>query len=803
MAFAGLVCLSAAVALLTTQHRHPLRFTDSAGFRIGTVLLVVGLAAYVMEKERHLRRLAKLLTDERVLAAALSNRLKELALLYDAGKAMNSVLRIDDVLTLILSSALELLEASRGSIMLVEPDGMTVACQAGDLATLAEFTPAIATWVVTYKEPLLIQAPEAKAKQPDDKSVMCVPLIHRDLSLGALILIGNQNHAYSEHDLRAASLFAEHAAISVANARLYEAERALAVDLENRVEFSTTELEVREARFSALVRNSSDLVTIVDGNATILFQSPSITRILGWDMESTLGTSFLQALHDSDQERWHSIVSYFTSGIGNEVTSEWQVRHADGSWRYLQSVITDLTNEPSVHGFLLNSRDITDQKVLEDQLRHQAFHDSLTGLANRALFAEHLEQAIRRRGRIGGGLAVVFMDLDSFKAVNDLHGHSFGDEVLRQAAARLRTTLRDADAIARFGGDEFAVLFEGIAFDASPRAAVERLISAFTQPFQIGTAIVTVSATLGMALDEAGTESAEDLLRNADLAMYAAKIKNKGGYEVFTSGLHSTILDRMQVQSDLRRAVDNNEFEIYYQPIVDLVSESISGVEALIRWNHPSRGLVMPDAFIALAESTGAIVEIGNWVLSHACHEFMDLTEGMPGGEGLTLSVNLSCRQLSDPDLFDNVKNALRDAQLDARRLTLEVTESMLMVDVEHAVRVLTQLREIGVQIAIDDFGTGYSSLSLLNQIPVDTLKIDRTFVTDVTVDPERARMIRAILLLARDLRLHTVAEGVEQAAQYQLLRQLGCQASQGYYLATPQPASKLRELLSAGRPSR
>jgi EAL domain-containing protein (putative c-di-GMP-specific phosphodiesterase class I) len=278
--------------------------------------------------------------------------------------------------------------------------------------------------------------------------------------------------------------------------------------------------------------------------------------------------------------------------------------------------------------------------------------------------------------------------------------------------------------------------------------------------------------------------------------MYAAKTKNKGSYEVFSSGMHSMILSRMQVESDLRHALENGEFEAYYQPIVDQASGNVDGVEALIRWNHPERGLVMPDEFIGLAESSGLIVQIGEWMLRHTCQEFEALTRGVPGGESLGLSVNLSTRQLSDPLLVDTVRSALTNSGLEPTRLTLEITESTIMANVANTFRVLTELRSMGVKIAIDDFGTGYSSLSLLSEIPVDTLKIDRVFITDVAKRPDRARLVRAILLLAGDFGFHTVAEGVEEFDEQQLLHELGCEAIQGYYFARPQPAGKLLELL-------
>jgi diguanylate cyclase (GGDEF)-like protein/PAS domain S-box-containing protein len=555
-------------------------------------------------------------------------------------------------------------------------------------------------------------------------------------------------------------------------------------------------LVARETRFAALVQHSSDLVTIVDREGTIVFQSPSVTQLLGWDAENTLGNSLVVAIHPSDQQRWSTTIDFLLEDSGGEMLAEWRVLHADGTWRFLQSMVTNLLDEPSVGGLLLNSRDITDQKVLEDQLRHEAFHDPLTGLANRLLFAEHLDQAVRRRSRIGGGLAVLFIDLDSFKAVNDLHGHTLGDELLKQMAERLRTTLRDADVIARLGGDEFGVLFDGVALDARPRSAAERLIASFAQPFRIETSDVFVTASIGIAFDDAGAESAEELLRNADLAMYATKTKNKGSYEVFSPGMHSMILTRMQVESDLRRALDLAEFEAYYQPIVDQASGNIEGVEALIRWNHPERGLVMPEEFIGLAESSGLIVRISEWMLRHTCLEFEALTRGVPGGQSLGLSVNLSRRQLGDPLLVDTVRSALEDSGLQPTRLTLEVTESTIMADVGNTFRLLNELRNMGVKIAIDDFGTGYSSLSLLSEIPADTLKIDRVFITEVAKRPERERLVRAILLLASDFGFRTVAEGVEELDEQDLLHELGCDASQGYYFAHAQPAGKLLELL-------
>jgi diguanylate cyclase (GGDEF)-like protein len=456
-------------------------------------------------------------------------------------------------------------------------------------------------------------------------------------------------------------------------------------------------------------------------------------------------------------------------------------------------VATNLLHEPSVGGVVLNSRDVSDQRSLEDQLRHQTFHDPLTGLANRALFAEHLEQAVRRRTRSDGSLHVMFIDLDNFKAVNELHGRAQGDELLRQVAERLQESLRDADAIARIGGDEFAVLLEGGFGSVDPSAAAKRLVEKFSVPFDLGTEAVVMTASIGVASDAIGAETDEELLRHADLAMYAAKAQGKRCFVVYTPELHGSTLEHKRMETELRRAVERDEFVLFYQPIVSLETGSVSGVEALIRWNHPDRGLVFPNDFIPAAESSGWIVSIGEWVLNQACRDLK--TWEHISNEPVRVSVNVSPRQLSDPSFVTMVRGVLEGADLDARRLTLEVTES-LYVDGAGRKEVLSELREIGVKIAIDDFGTGYSSLGSLRDMPVDVLKIDKSFIDHIANTAEAAHLVRMILQLARDFRISTVAEGAEDLCQIQMLRAMGCPFVQGYYFSRPVPVSELEKLL-------
>ena len=426
------------------------------------------------------------------------------------------------------------------------------------------------------------------------------------------------------------------------------------------------------------------------------------------------------------------------------------------------------------------------------QLRHQAFHDGLTGLANRDLFNEILAGAVRRRGRSGVALTVIFVDLDGFKKVNDLYGHRIGDRVLQEVARRLRGTLREADTIARLGGDEFAVLVEGDPATADPARVATRLLQAFDSAMKVGELRVTVRASVGVVTDGPQSRSAEELLRDADLAMYAAKVKQIHGFEIYAPEMHSAVLDRMRMEADLRNGLENQEFVLHYQPIVALSSSAIEGVEALIRWNHPTRGMIAPAEFIPVAESSGLIVPIGAWVLRQAC---ADVASWGSRGD-IRVSVNLSPAQFVDPDLVDVVCQALEASGLAPSRLTLEVTESVVIDGVAHAVDVLEHLRALGIRVAIDDFGTGYSALSSLRELPVDTLKIDRSFVVGVDRGGPRADITRRILELAGDFHLHTVAEGVEERGQLEALEDLGCDSVQGFYFYRPLPVEALLPVL-------
>ena len=438
-------------------------------------------------------------------------------------------------------------------------------------------------------------------------------------------------------------------------------------------------------------------------------------------------------------------------------------------------------------------------RVLEDtkeHFRHAAFHDSLTGLPNRAMFTQLLQAEIESTKRRPDHLfAVLFLDLDRFKNINDSLGHTHGDLLLVAFAERLERTLRPIDTLARFGGDEFAILLSGIEDTTAAVRVAERIQEELSQPFDLDKNSSFASASIGIALSSTGYDRPEDILRDADTAMYRAKENGKARYEMFDSGMHAKAVSRLQLEHDLRQAVEQKEFCIYYQPVVGLETKHLAGFEALVRWNHPRRGVVSPADFIPIAEETGLIVPIGQWVLEEACKQVREWQLASPTHRGLSLSVNLSGRQVAQPDCVEQIKNALKVSNLQPHHLKLEITESVVMENAEAAAQTFKQLRALGVQLSIDDFGTGYSSLSYLHRFPLNYLKIDRSFVDRMTTDGDDA-IVRTIATLARNLGMEVIAEGIETEEQYKQLKALGCEYGQGYLFSRPVTVDNAYRLL-------
>ena len=559
-----------------------------------------------------------------------------------------------------------------------------------------------------------------------------------------------------------------------------------------------------EARFASLVQHASDLITVLDPTATVVYQSPSVERVLGYAAEDVVGTRFERLLEPGEEGRLLHLLGDRSAGAEPQVL-ECGLRHRDGTVRQFEILYTDLLDDENVRGIVLNGRDVSERKAFEEQLAHQAFHDPVTGLANRALFAERVRHAVSRARRESAGLAVLFLDLDDFKTVNDSLGHAAGDAVLLEVAKRIDACVRVSDTAARFGGDEFAVLLEEVASPQDAADTAERILESLAVPLSLEGKEIFIGSSLGITVG--GGEAiadADELIRNADAAMYIAKRDGKGGYRIFEPAMHEGVLERLELRADLQRAMAGGQLELHYQPVVRLADGRVTGVEALLRWRHPERGLVGPDLFIPLAEEMGLIVPIGRWVLREACRQARHMQTLLPADPPLTMAVNLSVKQLQQSDIVADVTDALAESGLAASCLTLEITETVMMTDTETSLQRLHDLKDLGVRLAMDDFGTGYSSLSYLSQLPVDVIKMDRSFLS-AGASPQASALASAVVGLGETLQLEVVAEGIEYQQQWTGLRELGCDLGQGFLFSRPMDAHSTLEYLrgAADQPSR
>ena len=548
-----------------------------------------------------------------------------------------------------------------------------------------------------------------------------------------------------------------------------------------------------EARFRSLVQHSSDVIIVTRADGTIRFVSPSVTRVFGYDPSGMLRSTVSELLHPDDRERAAAFFSTAAQAPGVTGPVEWRFSQPDGSWLHAEILATNLLHDTTVKGVVLNTRDVSERRRLEEQLTHQAFHDPLTGLANRALFRDRVSHALALAQRRGSPVTVIFLDLDDFKKVNDSLGHGEGDRLLIAVAERFLACARSADTVARLGGDEFAILIEGAeGQDGLP----DRLATAMSHPFSLSGNQVRATASIGVASASPG-DRADDLLRNADMAMYAAKRHGKGRAETYESRMYADIRERLDLETALRAAVERHELKLLYQPIVHLASGGIYGVEALIRWEHPQFGRLLPQHFIPLAEETGVIVQLGSWVLGEACRQLQVWQAAHPR-LSLAVAINISGRQLQGSGLADALRQTLTSSGVEPSSVVLEITESVLMQQTDPVLERLQQLKALGVRLAIDDFGTGYSSLSYLQRFPIDILKIAKPFVDEVGQGADRSALARAIVGLGDTLKLQTIAEGIERAEQRAALIELGCTLGQGYHFWPALPAAGIEELLAS-----
>ena len=547
-----------------------------------------------------------------------------------------------------------------------------------------------------------------------------------------------------------------------------------------------------EQRLLALVQNGTDVVTVLDLDTRTSFVSPSAQAVLGVPAEKLTGTRLSALLQPEDVNRLVHLLA--TLKAGEDAAVKFWMRHVDGRLLMVEGMLTNLLREPVVEGFVLTFRDVTERHALAERLTHQAFHDSLTGLANRQLFADRLSHAlVRRADQPDRTLVVLFLDLDDFKQVNDRLGHGTGDKVLELVGRRIRTIVRAGDTAARLGGDEFAILMESASLEQA-RELAERLVELVAEPIVLDGTRMPVTASVGVAEAVPGVTSGEEALRNADVALYSAKERGKATVAAYDTHLHAEALDRLELRSDLQRGIFQNELVLHYQPTVELETGKIVGFEALVRWQHPIRGLLSPAAFVPMAEETGLVVQLNTWVLFQACRFAAVLQSDW---RHPTMAVNISAQQLVRADFVEQVNRALAESGLAADRLTLEITESVVLQDLEDVIPRLSQLRARGVRVAVDDFGTGYSSLAYLTELPIDVLKVDKSFIDRVASDAQGASVTEAIIAMSHTMNLSTVAEGVEVAEQAAWLRQVRCPIGQGYYWSRPVDEDGVHDLLA------
>jgi PAS domain S-box-containing protein len=577
-----------------------------------------------------------------------------------------------------------------------------------------------------------------------------------------------------------------------------------------------TRLTKREELFRLISENAADMIGLVDVDGKRLYNSPAYERVLGYSAKELRSTSSFEQIHPDDRYKVKAAAEEAQrTGVGKRL--EYRIRHKNGEWLVIESSASAIRNEKGeVEKLVIVNRDITERKLAEKKLEHNALHDGLTDLPNRPLFLKRLQRACDRAKRDAlYKFAVLFVDIDGFKVFNDTMGHSVGDELILDIGQRLANCLRFEDTLsrvagkqpgdsheadevlARLGGDEFTILVGSVRDPSDAMRVAKRIHGALAEPFSIQGREVFTSASIGISLSTTPHERAEDLLRDADIAMFRAKMLGKSRCEFFDEEMHTKAVEQLQLETELRRAVEGKEFLLHYQPIVLLETGELAGFEALVRWQHPVEGLLYPDRFLSVVEKTGLIVPLGKWVFHQACQQARSWESSSLPHANLAVMVNVSPRQFTYPDLISDVEGALRETGMDPRRLHLEVTESAAMADPERTKHLLARLKGLGISIGIDDFGTGHSSLSRLRRFPVDVVKIDRSFITHMDSDEEARKIVHLIIDFAHTVNLKVIAEGVEVAAHRDQLKSLGCEYGQGYFFSRPVDQEGVERLLA------
>lgn len=742
----------------------------------------------IIERKHSEKALRESEQSYRALLTTAQRQARELTLLDRVHAAISRELDLPLLFRTVVEAIAQTFGYTQVSLFLREGEVLSLQHQVGYDRMIPRISIAegIAGRVVRTGKPVLL---EDTSTDPDfleaiegTVSEVCVPLFDQEKVAGVLILESVDN-TLTEADLRLMTALSEQISIAIGRARLY------------------AQVVESEQKYRSVVESVKEVIFQTDTSGRWVFLNPAWTELTGFALEESTGTTALSYVHHDDRQRYREHFQMLIEGKRQFARHEIRYLTNDGGFRWVElHAQATLDSEGAIVGTSGTLNDVTERKALGEQLVHQAFHDPLTHLPNRTFFMERLTRSLSAaRGR-AHSVAVLFLDLDNFKVVNDSLGHRAGDQLLIMVGKRLQSCVRPSDTVARLGGDEFIVLLEEIVDGSKAGYLAERIAQQLEAPFSIEGHEVFLAASVGIALSSSEYDQPDDLLRNADMAMYEAKKKGKARYAMFNPGMNLRALARLELESEMRRALELGEFVVYYQPIVQLSTGRVVEVEALVRWQHPQRGLISPLDFIPLAEETGLILPLGEWVLKEACRQVRLWQTQYTSDSPLTLSVNLSARQFRQPNLVRDIDHIIRQTGLNPRYLKLEITESVALHNEELSMSTLQELRAIGIHIAIDDFGTGYSALGYLKHYPVDTLKLDRSFVQGLGHDPKDTAIVRATITMAQALDMTVTGEGIETGEQLAGLRALGCDLGQGYYFSRPVPSHEIEAQLATQR---
>ncbi len=711
--------------------------------------------------------------EYRRLYTSAERQAQELALLDRVRTAVARELELDELFYSTVESISEILGYGLVSAYWLEGDELVLQSQVG-YDRVVERLPigeGIMGRAVRTMAPILVSDVR---RDPDQASVhegvvsqVAVPIIANEGVVG-VIDIASREVDLDENDLRVMMRLSEQVGAAAERARLYGVVRD------------------REQRFRLLAENMSDMVCLHEPAGRFAYVSPSCLGVLGYSPEALLDRDFVDLVHPEDRKLLGDRL--FQQRVAEDSASQaiYRIRHAEGYYVWFETTAQPIIEQGLLTGLMTASRDITERHMIEEKLVQGALYDDLTGLPNRALLMDRLAQALERRVRTESRFAVLFLDLDRFKIINDSLGHAAGDELLKAIGERLKTCVRTIDTVARLGGDEFCLLLEDLHGQEEATQTATRIQRALTQPFTVDEHDIFTSASIGIAFSSSHYGEPQELLRDADIAMYRAKNAGKARHAVFDHAMHDQAVNLMKLETDLHRAVERGELFLEYQPIVHLETGEMAGFEALVRWRHPERGLIEPGDFIPMAEETGQVLSLDRWVLREACRRTAEWQRTFDPGRPLMVSVNFSAMHFTLGDGAEALVKTVLEAGLPPSQLKLEITEGALMNNSSQAVEMLEALRREGIVVQVDDFGTGYSSLSYLHRLPIDSLKIDRSFVQGIEQDSQNLEIVTTIVNLAHSLRIDVVAEGIENAEQLQLLRDLSCEYGQGFHFAKP-----------------